>query len=129
MGRGTSFRIRFGDTDPFGVAYYVSYFRYANQAVEDFLCGMMEKPAALVWRDPQESYGLPVVEAKGRFIKPVRYGDQVEVDVSIEGRTDKGVLFLCRFVKDGELVAEVKLTCVAIDAEWRPRSLPPSLKA
>ncbi len=120
--------MRFGDTDPFGVAYYVSFFKYANQAVEDFLCSLMEKPAGLVWRDPQEGYGLPVVEAKGRFIKPVRYGDQVDAEVKIEKHTEKGVLFLCRFVRDGELVAEVELTCVSIDAEWRPRSLPPRLK-
>jgi acyl-CoA thioester hydrolase len=122
--KGFSFRIRFGDTDPFGVAYYVSYFRYANQAVEDFLCRLMGKPAAQVWKDNKEGYGLPVVEAIGKFIKPVRYGDEVDVYVRIDNRTEKRVQFICSFVKRGELVAEVEMVCVAIDADWNPRTLP-----
>lgn len=122
------FKVRFGDTDPWGVAYFVSYFRYANQAVEDYLCRLLGKPEAKVWRDAEEGYGLPVVEAKGRFLKPVKHGDRLEASVEMRDKGDKGVLFLCRFVKEAQVVAEVELTCVAIDPDWRPRVLPERLK-
>ncbi len=125
MNRGkASFRIRFGDTDPWGVAYYAAFFRYANQAVEDYLCGLLNKPVFRVWRDEEEGYGLPVVDAKGSFLKPVRYGEVVEVSVGLKERRNKGVSFLCSFAKDGEVVARVELVCVCIDRHWRSRALP-----
>ena len=128
-GRGwASFKIRFGDTDPWGVTYYVSFFKYANQAVEDYLCELMGKPPSQVWRDPEEGYGLPVVEAKGRFLSPVRYGDEVDVSVETGDVREKGVSFLCRFAKGGQLVAEVELVCVCIDQRWVPRYLPDCLR-
>ncbi len=33
----TQVRVRFGDTDPYGIVYFVSYFRYCHQAIEEFL--------------------------------------------------------------------------------------------
>ena len=30
-------RVRFGDTDPYGIVYFVSYFRYCHRAIEEFL--------------------------------------------------------------------------------------------
>jgi len=127
-GSRSSFKVRFGDTDPWGVTYYVSFFRYANQAVEDYLSSLMGKPASTVWRDPKEGYGLPVVEAKGSFFRPVRYGDEIDAFVEILEKREKGVSFLCSFVKEGEEVARVELVCVCIDPNWIPRKLPSGLK-
>ncbi len=38
----TEVRVRFGDTDPYGIVYFVSYFRYCHLAIEEFLraCGL-----------------------------------------------------------------------------------------
>jgi len=38
----TEVRVRFGDTDPYGIVYFVSYFRYCHRAIEEFLraCGL-----------------------------------------------------------------------------------------
>ena len=33
----TAVRVRFGDTDPYGIVYFVSYFRYCHRAIEEFL--------------------------------------------------------------------------------------------
>jgi hypothetical protein len=30
-------RVRFGDTDPYGVVYFASYFRYMKEALDEFL--------------------------------------------------------------------------------------------
>jgi acyl-CoA thioesterase FadM len=29
--------VRFGDTDPYGVVYFVSYFRYCHHGIEEFM--------------------------------------------------------------------------------------------
>ncbi|MBW1724957.1 MAG: acyl-CoA thioesterase, partial [Deltaproteobacteria bacterium] len=33
----TEVQVRFGDTDPYGVVYFVAYFRYFHQGIEEFL--------------------------------------------------------------------------------------------
>jgi len=33
----TQVRVRFGDTYPYGIVYFVSYFRYCHRGIEEFL--------------------------------------------------------------------------------------------
>jgi len=33
----TKVQVLFGDTDPYGVVYFVAYFRYFHQGIEEFL--------------------------------------------------------------------------------------------
>ena len=60
----TTVRVRFGDTDPYGIVYFGSYFRYCHRAIEEFLrvCGL--KPEE-TFKNVQEGFGLPIVEAWG----------------------------------------------------------------
>ena len=67
----TEVRVRFGDTDPYGIVYFVSYFRYCHRAIEEFLraCGL---PPEETFKNVEEGFGLPIVEAWGRFRRPSR---------------------------------------------------------
>ena len=58
----TEVRVRFGDTDPYGIVYFVSYFRYCHRAIEEFLraCGL---PPEETFKNVPEGFGLPIVEA------------------------------------------------------------------
>ncbi|MFP3870688.1 MAG: acyl-CoA thioesterase [Syntrophobacteria bacterium] len=118
-------RVRFGDTDPYGVVYFVSYFRYCHRGIEEFLRSLGLKPES-IFRNREEKFGLPIVAAACRFLAPARYGELLEMETSVKEIKDKSIVFQFHFFRPPEttLLAEGTATCVAIDATWKARSLP-----
>ena len=123
-------RVRFGDTDPYGIVYFVSYFRYIHRAIEEFLraCGL--KPEE-TFKNTEEGFGLPIVEAWGRFRRPSRYGDLLRVETRVQEIRTKAIIFRFEFFPETgeELLAEGTANLVAIDRTWRPRDLPERVRA
>ncbi len=117
------FTIRFGDTDPYGVVYYATYHRWAHQAVEDFLRNKGFNPDKF-FRDTEKGIGMPVVASSGRFIKPVRYPASVSARVLVSKIGKSSITFSVVFNCEGQRVAEVSLTFVAIDKNWKKIDLP-----
>jgi len=117
--------IRFGDTDPYGVVYFVSYFRYCHRGIEEFLRRLGLAPES-IFRNREEKFGLPIVAADCRFLKPARYGEMLEMETSIKEVKEKAIVFQFRFYRppDTTLLAEGTATCVAIDHTWKARALP-----
>lgn len=122
----TSFRIRFGDTDPYGVVYFATYFRYAHQALENFLRAHQLEPTDL-FRNSQRNLGLPVIAASGEFKKPLKYGEEVKARVSPVTQGDSSITFRIEFRQEEIYIGNVVLVLVAIDSSWNPRKLPPEL--
>jgi acyl-CoA thioester hydrolase len=124
----TPVRVRFGDTDPYGVVYFVSYFRYCHRGIEEFLRNLGHPPET-VFRNREEKFGLPIVAADCRFLAPARYGELLEMETSVREVKDKAVIFHFRFYRPPEpnLLAEGTATCVAIDHTWKARPLPEML--
>ncbi len=118
-------RVRFGDTDPYGIVYFVSYFRYCHRAIEEFLRSLGLPPAE-TFRNVKEGFGLPIVEAHGKFLRPSRYGDLLEIETKVQELRSKAIIFHFRFFPAGgeNLVAEGTATMVAISREWRAMPLP-----
>ena len=118
-------QLRFGDTDPFGVVYFVSYFRYMKDALDEFLRSH-GLPPERTYRDAERGRGLPITATSARFIAPARYGDALEVEVSLGACTEKSVTFAFRVrrVPEGEPVATGEITCVPIDNGWHSIPLP-----
>ena len=108
--------VRFGDTDPYGVVYFVSYFRYCHRGIEEFLRHLGLAPET-IFRNREERFGLPIVAADCRFLKPARYGEMLEMETSIKELKDKAIVFHFSFYRppDTALLAEGTATCVAID--------------
>ncbi|MHB8069230.1 MAG: acyl-CoA thioesterase [Desulfobaccales bacterium] len=125
----TTVRVRFGDTDPYGIVYFVSYFRYCHRAIEEFLraCGL--KPEE-TFKNVQEGFGLPIVEAWCRFRRPSRYGEMLRIETRIQEMRDKAIIFRFEFYPEEgtELMAEGTANLLAIDAAWKARELPELLK-
>jgi acyl-CoA thioester hydrolase len=121
----TEVRVRFGDTDPYGIVYFVSYFRYCHRAIEEFLraCGLAPEET---FKNVKEGFGLPIVEAWGRFRRPSRYGDQLRMETRIQEMRGKAVVFRFEFYPETgrELLAEGTATLVAIGPDWRARGMP-----
>jgi len=124
----TSFWVRFGDTDPYGVMYFASFFKYAHQALEDYL---REKgmPPKEFFKNLDRNLGMPVVAAKGEFKKPIRYGEKIKLKVLPTKKGVSSITFRVEFWQMGEFCGSVDLVLVAIDRTWAPRRLPPEFEA
>ena len=126
----TTVRVRFGDTDPYGIVYFVSYFRYIHRAIEEFLRSVGLKPEE-TFKNTAEGFGLPIVEAWGRFRRPSRYGDLLRIDTRVQEIRAKAIIFRFDFYPETgeELLAEGTATLVSIGADWRARDLPERVRA
>ncbi len=125
----TQVRVRFGDTDPYGIVYFVSYFRYCHRAIEEFLRALGLKPEE-TFKNVREGFGLPIVEAWCRFKRPARYGDVLVVETRVQELRPKAVIFRFEFYPETgrQLLAEGTAHLVAIDSTWRAQDLPARLK-
>ena len=125
----TTVRVRFGDTDPYGIVYFVSYFRYCHRAIEEYLraCGL--KPEE-TFKNVQEGFGLPIVEAWCRFRRPSRYGDLLRIETRIQEMRSKAIIFRFEFYPEAgtELMAEGTANLLAIGPDWKVRDLPERLQ-
>lgn len=122
-------RVRFGDTDPFGVVYFKSYLQYAKDAVDEYARNLGHKPEAF-FRNPQGGYGLPVVEIHCRYLAPAYYDDLLEVCPFVEEVRDKAIVFGFEvyLARTKKRLAKGSITCLAVDRDWRPISLPTNIK-
>ncbi len=96
-------RVRYGDTDPMGFAYYAHYLRW-------FEIGRAEMLRALgtSYRAVEETgTWLPVVEACCRYLRPARYDDLLTLETGVQELNRASVRFAYRVVRetDGELLA------------------------
>lgn len=121
--------IRFGDTDPYGVVYFASYFRYCHHGIEEFLRHLGLPPASM-FRNQQEGFGLPIVGASCDFRRPVKYGEEILLAVSVVKMSNKALTFGFQFRRPDrvEVVAEGQATLVAIGPDWLSRALPDRLR-
>ena len=60
--------IRFGDTDPYGVVYFVSYFRFMKEDLDEFLRAH-GLPPEHTYRDFEAGRGFPVAASSARFLR------------------------------------------------------------
>ncbi len=93
-------RVRYGDTDQMGFAYYANYLRW-------FEIGRAEMLRALgtSYRAVEESgLSLPVLEAWCRYREPARYDDLLAVETGIAHLGRATVRFGYRIVRAGAVV-------------------------
>jgi acyl-CoA thioester hydrolase len=125
-------RVRFGETDPYGVAYFAAILDYFKRGMDEFLRSRGITPD-LAYRNPKRQYGFPVVATQCRYRAPVRFDDLLVLRtrvarVDANGATFAFTLFRTEEGKDIP-AAEGKISCRSIDASWKPVPLPAELKA
>ena len=91
-------RVRYGDTDQMGFAYYGNYLRW-------FEIGRAEMLRALgrSYRDIEaQGIWLPVLEAQCRYLKPARYDDEVVIETGVRELGRASVRFGYRILRAGD---------------------------
>ena len=75
-------RIEWGDCDPAGIIFYARYFDIFDVATTRLVeraLGMKKIEYLKVY----DILGHPLVETRARFIRPTRFGDDIEVETAV----------------------------------------------
>jgi acyl-CoA thioester hydrolase len=98
-------RVRYGDTDQMGFAYYGHYLRWFEIGRAEMLRSLGRS-----YRDVEREDGvsLPVLEAHCRYARPARYDDRIVIETAVAAMSRATVRFAYRVVgaEGGALHAE-----------------------
>jgi 4-hydroxybenzoyl-CoA thioesterase len=76
------FTIEWGDCDPAGIVFNSNFFVFFDSSTWD----MFEKVLGVNRADIGKAYdmvGFPLVDVRGRFLKPAKFGELVEVESEV----------------------------------------------
>jgi 4-hydroxybenzoyl-CoA thioesterase len=97
-------RVEFGDCDPAEIVFYANYFRWFDQCTSALF-----QAAGLPLRQLFKAHGvvgIPLVEARARFIIPSTYGDELTAESFVSEWKKSSFVISHRFLRDGELALE-----------------------
>ncbi|EKP94368.1 acyl-CoA thioesterase [Thermaerobacter subterraneus] len=114
-------RVRYGETDRMGRAYYARYFDWFTDGRTE----LIRRLGLSYRRLEDEGVFLPVLEATCRYLRPVDYDDELELDVELVRLTPTRMDFAYRLRAAGsaQVVAEGETRHAFIDTRGRPINL------
>lgn len=90
-------RVRFGDCDPAGIAYFPRFFDWFHQAMEQWFDeGLGIDYAGLI----ASGHGMPCVHTEADFKAPCRLGDVLHIHLAVAKRGGSSVVLEYRVVGD-----------------------------
>jgi 4-hydroxybenzoyl-CoA thioesterase len=102
--------VEFGDCDPADIVFFANYFRWFDDCTAALFTA-----AGLPPRQLFKSYGvmgIPIVDARARFIAPSTHGDELEVESGVTEWRKSSFVITHKFFRDGELTLEGRETRV-----------------
>jgi 4-hydroxybenzoyl-CoA thioesterase len=109
------FTVNFGAVDHARVIYYPRFFDFFHRTFEEWFDAALGEPYPSLVID--DNIGLPTVTTQAEFVKPVRFGDRLRVDLEIVavGRRSITVSYTATRLSDGLVAARATVKKVAID--------------
>src|SRR3989338_2080595 len=119
-------RVRYSDTDHFGVVYYARYLDWFEAGRTEIL-----RDKGITYSE-LETTGLfaPVVEIKVNYKKPARYDDIAILETSVESIGNSSIKFNYKVFdkKTKELLVEAYTVNVFITKEMKPVRIPDDIR-
>jgi 4-hydroxybenzoyl-CoA thioesterase len=110
----TRIAVNFGDTDPAGLVYFPNIFHYCHIAMERFFQEVCSVSYSKLTGEQQ--VGFPTVRIDGEFKMPLRYGDEIEITMTVSKIGTKSLSLSYEVTNtEGLLCAEVSQVVVAMD--------------
>ena len=113
----SNLKIRFGDIDRAGIVYYPRFMHYFHVAKEEFFISELN----IQYHEFIEKHriGLPTVHLETDFSKPFRYGDDIEVEVTVQKFGKSSITFGYRVFKKGgsrpHIIGHNVTVCINMD--------------
>ncbi len=102
-------RVEFADTDMAGIMHFSNFFKFMEVAETAFLTSL---GYSVSWDEAGIHYGFPRVSASCDYHKPIRFGDEVAIAVTVEKLGTKSIAYRYDFTHDGAKVATGRMTGV-----------------
>ena len=121
------FKVEFFDVDAMKIAWHGNYVKYMEQA----RCDMLNKLGYNYYNMKDDGWAYPVAKMKTKFIRPLRYNQEVKIVTSLEEIEPTMVIKYKIFDKNtGEKVFEGETVQFAVLIETRETiySAPSNLK-
>jgi acyl-CoA thioester hydrolase len=117
-------RVRYAETDQMGFAYYGSYMAWLEVGRVEAL-----RELGIVYRDLElEGVLLPVSEVCIRYLRPVRYDDEITIETTIVEEPAARIKFAYSIIVDNTVVSEAETTLFFMQyATLRPMRCPQSI--
>ncbi len=121
----TQLKVRFGDIDHAGIVYYPRFFHFFHVTFEEFF----EEVVGISYDRllNEDRIGFPAVTVSSEFLKPLNYGDVLEVAMEARqvGNTSVTFAYVVYLAGTPEVRARSEQTLVCVDMEsFRPTSIP-----
>lgn len=116
--------VRFQDVDAAGIVFYARTFDYFHDAYVDFLRAR-GAPLERALRDG--SWVAPLTRAEAEYLRPLRFGDGIEVSVVSVDLEETEYRVSYRIDLDGELAAVGRTRHVSVSPETFRRAPLPEL--
>lgn len=97
------FQVRWGDTDAAGIVYYPNFYKWMDEATHEYF-NKIGYPSSKLYAEQQ--IGLPLLEAKCKFMSPLRFEEHVVVQSAVKELHNKVFKIQHVFVKGELTVAE-----------------------
>lgn len=105
--------MRYSECDPQGVVFNAHYLAYADNAMTE------------LWRETVDGgyqamvaggIDMVVAEAQLGFLAPARFDDELDVEATVTRLGNTGMTTIVRILRDKDLLVEVQLRHVFVDA-------------
>lgn len=116
-------RVEFVETDAAGIVHFSAFFLYMEQAEHELL---RQLGLGVSSRDEQGEISWPRVSASCEFRRPARFEDRIEIEVTVERVGETSVTYRHRLSRDGELLADGRMTavCCRVRPGMPPQPIP-----
>lgn len=125
----TTIQVRFGDVDHAGIVYYPRFYIYFHEAFEDMFNAAEYSYVQML---DVARIGFPTVHVETDFKAPLRYGDSLDIEVSVAklGERSATMLYQGYRHRDGQPCVRCEITVACIDMDsFKSRLIPPELRA
>ena len=110
--------VRFSDVDHAGIVYYPMFYHYFHMAFEEFFRDRLG-PQAYVGLLDDRRLGFPAVHTECDFVGPLRFGDDVEIEMTVERLGGKSIAFAYTATRlpAGTIAARGKVVCAVTNLD------------
>lgn len=114
-------RINFFDCDPAGIIFFSRVFEFCHAAYEQLIQSFELDED--YWDNP--SYVVPIIHTECDYYKPLRYGDEISIEVSVTQLKNSSFELTYKLILNKETCASVKTVHVFVNREdWNKMEIP-----
>jgi 4-hydroxybenzoyl-CoA thioesterase len=99
-------RIEWGDCDPAGIVFFPRYFAMFDSCTTALFSQALGGMSKYRFTQHYKFAGYPMVDTRARFLKPCKFGDDVEIETKIAEFRRSSFDVQHRLTRDGDLAVE-----------------------